>query len=416
MAAAGAAAQRGPSFAAIRTTEIPLLDRAGLAAVWLAVATSGFVYTEPCPTDAITIALAVLLPVLGLFYTPPLLIAFASFWMIAGAAALLAATRATDVPDAVIHSAVSIYLYIAAFTFAAFIAHRPAAHTRLILNAYLVAALVAAAAGVGGYLGIIPSADTFTKFGRASGTFKDPNVFGPFLVPAFLYCLHLALQQPLRRSFTQLTYAAFLGLAVFLSFSRGAWLVLGLALVIFMALSYISALNAARRSKIVILTMAGLLAVAGAIIVALQNDKVAALLQERASTSQSYDIGPEGRFGGQEKAFNLLLANPQGLGAKEFASQYHHEEPHNVYLSMPLNAGWLGGLTFTMMVGATIVIGFAQSLRRSPLQGYAIIATAAFTALMAEGVIIDLDHWRNVYLLMSIIWGIAGRRPVGQLA
>ena len=28
-----------------------------------------------------------------------------------------------------------------------------------------------------------------TRYGRATGLFKDPNVFGPFLVPALIYGL-----------------------------------------------------------------------------------------------------------------------------------------------------------------------------------------------------------------------------------
>ena len=36
-----------------------------------------------------------------------------------------------------------------------------------------------------------------TRYGRATGLFKDPNVFGPFLVPALVYALEPA--RPARR-------------------------------------------------------------------------------------------------------------------------------------------------------------------------------------------------------------------------
>ena len=77
--------------------------------------------------------------------------------------------------------------------FAAFVAQNPIRHARLILNAYQWAAVVAAIAGIAGYFDIVSGAgELFTKFGRAAGTFKDPNVYGPFLVPALLLTLPAA--------------------------------------------------------------------------------------------------------------------------------------------------------------------------------------------------------------------------------
>ena len=32
------------------------------------------------------------------------------------------------------------------------------------------------------------------------------------------------------------------------------------------------------------------------------------------------------------------------IDSVQFGSQFHHEDVHNVYLSMFLNAGWLGGI------------------------------------------------------------------------
>jgi hypothetical protein len=47
--------------------------------------------------------------------------------------------------------------------------------------------MVAALAGSIGYFELIPGAhEMMTRYGRATGLFKDPNVFGPFLLPAML--------------------------------------------------------------------------------------------------------------------------------------------------------------------------------------------------------------------------------------
>lgn len=378
---------------------------AALALVWLAMATSGLVFTEPCPTDLVTIALIVLLPVVGLVRFGP---ALSLLLLVAGAAAafgFVSAMGAYDIGKAITHTVVSLYLYGATIVFAAFIAAKPEAHCRLIFNGLTVAAVIAAATGIAGYFGVVPDADLFTKFARASGTFKDPNVFGPFLVPPLLYALHTALERPLKRACLPLALAGFLALGVFLSFSRGAWMNMIVALGVYIVLALLTANSLARRQKIAFLSVFSAGLVAAIVAGALQIEQVSRLLADRASVAQSYDVGPEGRFGGQEKAVALILENPAGIGAQQFALVHHHEEVHNVYLSMALNAGWLGAGLYTLMVAATMLAGFAYAFKRTPAQPFLLIAIAAFTANAFEGVIIDTDHWRHFYLLMAIVWG-----------
>jgi len=63
----------------------------------------------------------------------------------------------------------------------------------------------------------------------------------------------------------------------------------------------------------------------------------------------------------------------------------------------------------------------------TPWQPYLITAVAAFAGEMAEGVVIDTDHWRHFYLLLGMVWGLAAatlrqararpmRTPGGYLA
>ncbi len=379
-----------------------------LALVWLAMATSGFVFSEPCPTDIFTLALMVVLPVIGLVHAGPALGLLLMTWIASGAFGLLASLAAFEFAKAVTHTAVSIYLYGATFILAGFIAMKPEQHLRLIFSGLTVAALLACAAGLIGYFALLPGADIFTKFGRATGTFKDPNVFGPFLVPALLYAVHRALERPLRRSFTPLAIAGFLALGVFLSFSRGAWINLVVALGVFLLLSFLTAADNARRQKIAFLGMFAAALVAIIVAGALQVERVANLVTERASVSQSYDVGPEGRFGGQEKAVGLILENPMGIGAGQFSLIHHHEEVHNVYLSMTLNAGWIGAGLYIIAVLATLGFGFYTALtRRCGAHSFLLIATAAFAANAFEGIVIDTDHWRHFYLLMAMVWGVA---------
>ncbi|CAN1722137.1 O-antigen ligase family protein [Hyphomicrobium sp. 1Nfss2.1] len=378
-----------------------------LAAVALTFATSGIVFSEPAPVDALSIGLIVLLPTIGLVSFNRGLLAFGTLWLIAGACALLAATLSLDQETTAIHVAVTIYLYAACFVIAGFVAYAPRAHTKLILGAWTLAAIVAAAAALAGYFGLLPgAADLFTRYGRAAGTFKDPNVLGPFLIVPIIYQLGTALERPLHRMILPLAIAGFLMLAVFLSFSRGAWFVLALSLAIYGYLALVTASRAIVRLKIIGLLALGSILALGVVAAALSNDKVAELVSQRASLEQSYDTGSEGRFGGQQKALGLIAENPLGIGAQEFTSRYHHEEVHNVYLTLFLSAGWLGGSIYLIVVVMTIVLGFRHLLRATPTRPLFLIVYATFVATALEGLIIDTDHWRHFYVLLALIWGM----------
>ena len=134
---------------------------------------------------------------------------------------------------------------------------------------------------------------------------------------------------------------------------------------------------------------------------------IASLLAERSSLAHDYDVGPEGRFGGQRKAFALILEHPLGIGSQEFTTSYHHEEVHNVYLSLLLNAGWLGGAAYLLLVVTTLQAGIRQCVRPGPLQAPQIVATAAFLGLALEGFVIDIDHWRHFFILQACVFGLA---------
>ena len=135
-------------------------------------------------------------------------------------------------------------------------------------------------------------------------------------------------------------------------------------------------------------------------------------MEQRANLDQSYDEGPEGRFGGQQKARALIVEHPFGIGTYTFRDTYHHEEAHNVYLTIFLDAGWLGGLLYIISVVTTLFLGFRMAMQPGRLQGPAVIAVASFAGLAFEGLVIDSDHWRHFFIMAGIIWGIADALPV----
>ncbi|HVJ78356.1 MAG TPA: O-antigen ligase family protein [Hyphomicrobium sp.] len=381
--------------------------RIALALVWLTIAVSSIVYTEPAPVDALTIGLMLLLPIVGLVDAKPMLWAGFAVVFTMTACGELSAALARETGIAVSHMNVSLYLVGAWFLFAAFIAKRPKEHTRLILNAYLLAGIIAALCGIAGYLSLFPGAfDHFTRYGRASGPFKDPNVFGPFLIAPLLLSLHLWLVRPLRRGILPLISAAILAVGILFSFSRGAWAATAIGLLIFCYVYTITVKTNRERLKLAALLLLGALTLAMILAAALQSSAISDLLEQRASLTQSYDVGPDGRFGGQRKAVGLILENPLGIGSAIFTRFYHHEEVHNIYLSMFLNAGWVGGLLYLMTCLGTLVLGLRHAFKRTETSPYFLIAFAALAGNICEGVLIDSDHWRHFYLLLALVWGM----------
>ena len=386
--------------------------RLSLAIVWTAVALSSFVFVEPAPVDLLTVGLFVLLPVVGLFSCRERAAAPFAVMLAISALEFLGANFAFDPDVAIKHNAVSLYLFGAAFLFAGFVAHRPAAHTKLILNAYLVSAVCAAILGIIGYLDLFPGAyEALTRYDRASGTFKDPNVFGPFLVPALLTALHMWLTQPLRRGVLPLILVGVLSAGLLLSFSRGAWATAAIAASIYIYFYLLVARRNVDRLKLAGLVVAGSVMAALVLAAALQSEAVSNLIEQRATLTQPYDEGPEGRFGGQEKAFNQILENPFGRGGLQFAPFIHHEEPHNVYLTMFLSSGWTGGLLYMALCASLLIAGFRHALTPTRTRGLFVIAYASLAATILLGFIIDSDHWRHFWLLTGIVIGLmAGDR------
>jgi O-antigen ligase len=382
------------------------VQRSARALVWLTIATGGVVLPEPAPADVLMLGLILLLPAVGLVAFEPALIMLLGMLLVTAAAALLGAAGAFEVGLAVAHTGITLYLYVAAIIVAGFIAKRPGPHARLVLNAYLCAAIIAAVAGVVGYFDLLPGArEMATRYGRATALFKDPNVFGPFLVLATLYAVS-RLVTGSKHAALLVAALPLLGLGILLSFSRGAWLCAGVSLGIYLVLQFLTAPSKRTRVKLMKLVPLGALGLAALLAGSLQLDEVADLFDERAALTQDYDEGPEGRFGGQQKAAGLALKHVFGIGAQQFVPYFHHEEPHNTYLALFLNAGWLGGGMFLAIIASTVIYGCRHAFRRPAQHSIFLAAYAAFVGHAVEAALIDIDHWRHFYLLLAVVWGL----------
>jgi hypothetical protein len=385
------------------------VKRLVLGYVWITIALSGIVFSEPAPCDALMVGAIVVLPVVGLTRFTPGIAFYLMLWTLIVVGGFIAVTQAGVLDAPIKHMSITLYLALSSVVMASFVLDAPAANIRLIMSAYVVAALVSAIAGFIGYFSLLPGAhDLFAPdFGRARGTFKDPNVMGAFLVPPLLYVLNSIVRSGVLRSGFALLAAPLLLLASLLAFSRGAWVNLAVALVAYAYFAFASAASHRQRLQLIIYVTVGAFVALGILAAALSIPSVAELMNMRASLEQPYDVAQGGRFVGQLRALSLVITHPFGLGALEFARAYYEQDAHEVYLSMFLNAGWLGGTLYIAVVLLTIGLGLRQVIRDRGGDGVGAVLTAAFIGIVVEGAIVDTDHWRNFYLVMAMIWGMA---------
>ncbi len=393
---------RGPTLFGFSTASV------AAALVAFALCLSSVVFSEPAPADVVMMGVILGVPILGA-------VRFGSFsklqlalWFVVVGLGILATPMSTVVPAAIVHQLVTLFLAVGAFVIAGYISDDPLPRFRMIIWCYVIGVCMASVAAIIGYFDIIPGfEDLFTNYGRARGTFKDPNVLGAALGPAIVFAAWMTLRERALRMFISALLFAILGVTLLITFSRGAWASTAFSLLVLVWVSLVRTRRRADFQRFAIVSVVGISAIIGALALALQNEEVAKLMEQRASLDQSYDLGPDGRFGGQEKAKKLILENPFGIGTHTFRKTYHHEEVHNVYMSMFLNAGWLGGLVYIISVISTLFAGMRGSFQMTALQGPFLIATAAFAGLVFEGFVIDSDHWRHFFIVMGCIWGLA---------
>jgi O-antigen ligase len=374
------------------------------AALFLFMAVSGFALIEPSPYEFAFCIVAALFLITGLKATRELIV-LGMMLLLYNIGGFFSLIPFMDEELSVRFIAISFYLMFTAVLFAALMHENTVQRLAWLHAGYLFAAWLSAVIAIIGYFDIAGLGEVLTRGGRATGTFKDPNVLGPFLV---LPIAHLAMRMltgriGMARGFALIAPPVF---ALFLTFSRGAWGVLVITMVVMLALMFLTAQNGRTRARVVAFSVGAFAVATIALLIALSFEQISELFAERASLTQSYDLGVQGRFGSQLRSIPLLLEAPNGLGPLRYRFSFP-EDPHNVYINAFASYGWLGGFSYLALTALTIVIGFRMVFRRSSLQQDAIVIWSTLFVLMLQGFQIDTDHWRHFYLLLGLTWGLA---------
>jgi hypothetical protein len=380
-----------------------LADRFLHGTLFLTTLSGILAFIEPSPYEAMFAVLGLACVAAGVAIERRLLplLMLLVLWNVGGAFALM---PVADNERAVTYLAVSAYLSMTAVVYAGLFARDSMRRIATLKAAYVLAAVIVSGLGIAGYFNLLPGTELFLENGRARGTFKDPNVFAPFLILPILFLVQAMMSDGVRAA--AVAAAGILLLGFFLSFSRGAWAHCAGSALVMVVLMFATAQSARLRARIMAFVVSAAILIAGLIGGLLSFSAVRAMYTERVSLTQSYDTEHGGRFSTQARGFGALPDYPNGVGPALFYKRFG-QDPHNVYLNAFYSYGWLGGVTYATVVILTLLIGFRALLLRAPWQHALIAVYATFVGVAAEGLIIDTDHWRHYFLLLGLVWGLA---------
>jgi hypothetical protein len=380
-------------------------ERLRCVMLWLTGASGAIVFFEPSPYEVMSFLTLVTFIIGGLTLSPGLM-PLAVLLVLLNTGYSISGWSVLDDERVAPWLFTSWYLALTAVFFAAMLGVNTEARLNALTRGCLIGGVIASLAAIIGYFRIFPSLnELLLLYDRARGTFKDPNVLGAFLILPTL----LALQPVICGRFRQAAKGALLVClfvpAILLSFSRAAWGQMVYTALLMLALTFITSRSPPQRLRIVLLSLTGVVVLAGFIAALLSIDIIADLFKQRASLEQSYDLGAQGRFARYALGFILSLDKPFGVGPLQF-SKYFPEDTHNSFLNAFMSGGWIAGICYPILVVITLVFGFRAVLVRTPWQQVTIVVFAAYVGTATESYIIDIDHWRHGFMIVGVMWGL----------
>jgi hypothetical protein len=405
-----------------------LSDRRQTPPGWLAVccillmALSGVVFVEPAPVDVLVVMLfaaAWMHAWIGIDRNNFWAVILFDLFLVANVVPL---PGVDDLPRSVYFLLVTTYLMAAFVLVERLIVVFGIEILRILLWSWVVAAAIVLLISVPALAGVLPG-DDFLLYGpRLKGWFKDPNVFGPWLVLPALLCLaggRDLFPKPVPTA-ARLVIAILLVLGILLTGSRGALLNLMVAVA---ALT----LFHTRLSPDFGSIFGGALAlgaggiVAGALALgAIEGLGFTSFVSERWFSEHAYD---QERFLAQRLALAEAGGNPLGIGpgqSETFSGTvtYIGGRPvslHSLYLRVVLENGWLGAASFAAFLGLTLARGWSVAAERWRHAGLSAVIVASLLGTLVNSFFVDTLHWRHFWVQMALVWGLSALKRTERL-
>jgi O-antigen ligase len=401
-----------PTFALALAAGVGLVAVAVLAlvnhqaAAALGFGLLGIVFFEPAPADLVffvVIALALVTGRFSLRRAPPAVVGIIGFFL---ALNLLSAVEVVDVARATTFFATTVYVAVLGLWISGWVKNPRRA--KLAAGGYLFAAGAASALGLLALFMAVPGRELIVADGRIVAFFKDPNVFGPFLIPVALILIEEILSPRLfrlRRVFKGLLLLI-LGLGVLFSYSRGAWANLAVGVAVVLAVLALRRRGGRKVLPAVCLVLVAALVVAATVTASGSGD----FLVERAQV-QSYDAE---RFRAWVAGLEPAQRYPFGLGPGQF-EQVASISSHSIYIRVLAEQGLPGLLAVAALMTFTLVVALGNAVAGRSTFGIGSAALlGAWCGLLVNSFVIDTLHWRHLWIVAALIWAGWMRRPASE--
>lgn len=368
---------------------------APLTAFALACFLLAVVRAEPAPVDVL-FAVLMLTTSVSLRIRPqvPAIVLFplAGFIVVS----LISATNADEFSRAVRFELITLYLIVLAVWLSWIFTQ--ARWLRVAVLAYVISAATFSVLTTLALAVPFPGSDALLYEGvRAMGLFKDPNVFGPFLIPAAAIAIDELLQPRLLPWSRPVSSALFciLSAATVLSFSRGAWVNLALTVAVVVLVHVFR--RGGGRALLRAITVLGVAGLMGLSVLSLTGSLE---LLELRSGLQSYDTD---RFGAQITAFDRATEHVFGHGPGQSEAALRIST-HSFFARAVFEQGLLGLAILVAVLAATLYCSWIVVRRNVPSGVGSAALLGSWVGLIASSAVVDTVHWRIMWFVAALIW------------
>ena len=377
---------------------------------FLAMVLMSFVRWEPAPVDLIIVMLLIMSMIkrenIKIIKNPSITHLFIFLFLITNFTALY---NILDYKEALTYSLISLFLVGFFYFIKIFCVNE--AKIVLLLRGYVTGALISILLSFAGLMGIGTELVLFggrlwtDNYFRFQGFFKDPNVFGAFLVPAVIISIESFYNKNLFRLNNPAKIIILLTLltGVILSFSRAALLNLFIALVVYFGLK---ALRNKVTKKLVVTFVASIIMLSLSIFAASQflSPSTNYSNENATVTGRGYDSE---RFESQGQALMIAITNPLGLGPGQFPI-YSEIGTHQLYLRLLSEQSIFGLIGFVGLIIFILIRMIRTDFKDNAFAfSLTLIIAGSLVGIIFSSLFIDTLHWRHFWLFLALGWAIS---------
>ena len=365
--------------------------------LYLTMFVSSYVLIEPSPYDLLMIILIIYCFIFALYVVSnetiiPYLVV--TLFLISNLVSLF---FVKEIFTAVRYSGITFYLVASWVCLIGLGHHYKLYLLQIISRGYLVSAALAVLIGIAAYFNVIPASEEFLLFGRVKSTFKDPNVFGPFLIFPALYTISLMEMKEMKRVHKVISFLLFLLLSagIILSYSRAAWGNFALSLFLYIVIVK-KEFIISRIKSVLLIVIIGI----PCIIYFVQTPIVEDLLASRLMI-KDYDSE---RFGTQRVAVEVGMLNPFGIGPGHSESAFQYS-PHSLYARVFTENGLIGFVSFVTLLLLSMYKSFESYWKSTGEYSVLfIVIFASICGLVFNSFFIDTLHWRHLWIILALAY------------